>query len=315
MEELSRRIASADEMSGQMYELRCHLQGVQQKLRHRDAAIDKALSTQTTNELEHASLRQQIRAAEGRIKTSDSSEQAGGGSEGNDEWTFVEPAGTEPLAEAPQARFESIGVQAGDDDARGCGDQLDELRRRVDAHREEKCASERQTSEELKKLRAQVRGQTSTRRKAEAVADDLPYEVQSADPTGLLYVRKVAELEALCSGLEHDIDLLQSSEQVLQEDTTEKQELIRTLMRNAHALSQNARENARRSSKSGSVLRGIKKALGAGDSQKAHIQELERAAEEAILDNMRLRKDLRGIGEEVLKLRLSQDREAASEAT
>ena len=87
--------------------------------------------------------------------------------------------------------------------------------------------------------------------------------------------------QALGAALEQDLELVQSSEQCLLEDSRNKEELIRGLMRTVHS------EGAERPKRG--MLQKLASKLGGHSGQKAEIAELEHVAEEAMQDNLRLR--------------------------
>lgn len=119
--------------------------------------------------------------------------------------------------------------------------------------------------------------------------------------SGLLYVQKIVELEALNIGLERDLELLQSSEQCLLDDSREKQDLVAYLMRQFR--SRNPDSEATMRSQSSGMLGNLW--WRQSPESEADLDELERVAEEATRDNIRLRNHLRGLGEELLRIQKS----------
>jgi len=121
---------------------------------------------------------------------------------------------------------------------------------------------------------------------------------------GLLYRQKIAELEELKVGLQRDLEILQSSRQLLNDDCRQKEELAANLLRQLRP-DERPDDNdvevpiaPKRNVLSQLLGRGRKEA----QANRENREELERVAEEAMLDNVRLRKDLRGLAEEFRKL-------------
>lgn len=134
----------------------------------------------------------------------------------------------------------------------------------------------------------------------------------------LLYVQKIVELEETNMGLERQLKLIQESQQTLEEDNKEKNDLISDMLK---------RVKPAEPTTGGYGGGGRKRFLGGLLSRKdrpkaskrtdADWEELERVAEEAMLDNMRLRNDLQLLAKELRKaLALPGNEEAdASDAT
>lgn len=373
--ELHRRIAASDQISSQMYELKCHLQNMQTKKRHHDQAIEQALARQSASEEHTSLLRERLALAQEDLaaaRNEDSLAEAQAQFEEQNRRDEPPPEAAASLAAATnivdlvlsdqavasgvlspvfvEATGSSVGTQAdvaeeeeaagdGSPAGRGARSTLETLRQMVQQFREDKAASKTRRAKEVQELRAQVRGQTSSKRKAEAAEEEAAEKShqgldeqcteqargqadnlsEGTDAPGLLYAQKIAELEALKEGLERDIELLHSSHECLLHDSREKEDLIRNLMRTAHAQPREGpgaiprKEQSTTSKVSSSVMRHLRTAIGVADSRQARIEELERIAEEAMLDNMRLRKDFRGIAEEFRKVLVAQDAAKAVE--
>lgn len=128
----------------------------------------------------------------------------------------------------------------------------------------------------------------------------------------MLYVQKIAELEELNAQLQRDLELLRASEQCLLADSDVKEDLIARLMRSSH---QKEDDGTAGRTPGRLSLWGLGSLLVQGRNSKtsAQLEELERLAQESLLDNIRLRKDLRALAEEYRRASIAA--EAASQAS
>lgn len=358
--ELSRRIDASDGISGQMYELRCHLTTLNERARQRDQAIERFLTRQEALSSEQSSLVENLALAEEKVCALQLAHverlcRPAQVEEGEDEEICDEVedllAGTDLRVEdasgvlsSPSSPSRGSGVcvsvqvdvsapeaveEGGESPVRG-RESLEELRRQFEELLDENLAFERRSASEVQHLRSLARRSAKKRTEVAAEEDDLGgaggggSSSSTARPSSgpsLLYVQKHTELEALSEGFQQDLELLRSSEQLLREDTKEKAGLIRSLMRTVHAdgIAKDTSSAVPRQSTgaatlgaslggvalggAGSVLRGLWRRGTGGKSERrrATVEELERLAEEAMLDNLRLRKDLRQIAEELQK--------------
>mmetsp|Transcript_10975 Transcript_10975/g.38621 ORF Transcript_10975/g.38621 Transcript_10975/m.38621 type:complete len:628 (+) Transcript_10975:123-2006(+) len=271
--ELSRRIDASDGISGQMYELRCHLTTLNERARQRDQAIERFLTRQEGLSSEQSSLVENLALAEEKVCALQLADverlcRPAQVEEGEDEEICDEvedlPAGTDLRVEdasgvlsSPSSPSRGSGVcvivqaalsapeaveEGGESPVRG-RESLEELRRQFEELRDAKLAFERCF---LKFLNFLVGLFRSAKKRAEVAAEE--DELGGTDGGGsssstarpssgpsLLYVQKHTELEALSEGFQQDLELLRSSEQLLREDTKEKAGLIRSLMRTVHA--------------------------------------------------------------------------------
>lgn len=236
------------------------------------------------------------------------------------------------VPEPPVPQMEDVGVQV-DAPSFGSGGEspshrrmsLDGLKQTLEDLQAEKSAFERRNLGEVQKLRAIARGCAGNSRTfgsqqlsaveatgSSSAADhgSVVDTISICSGTSLLYRHKLQELTALKDGLDRDIDLLRSSEECMAEDTQEKAAIIRNLMRAVHAdddaflnvSHQHSRKDAGHSL--GVVAAGVLRNLlgkGQSDQQGADTVELERIAEQGMLDNLRLRRDFKQIGEELQK--------------
>ncbi|CAE7682448.1 unnamed protein product [Symbiodinium microadriaticum] len=201
--------------------------------------------------------------------------------------------------------------------------------------------AQRRKAEQAESLRAQIRQRQQQLALKEAAHTEaragrlIKFDTRKAvESSGWLYVQKIEELEQQNDGLEQDLDLLASSKQCLLDDSKEKeehqrkglaskqswpadiracQELISFLMRTVRsdgselenpALTSDkdiSRKNVRRTCLLGTLGAGAKFLGLLRGSQRTQLEELQKVAEEAMMDNLRLRKDLRILAEEFRK--------------
>eukprot|EP00403_Amphidinium_massartii_P004069 CAMPEP_0178376072 /NCGR_PEP_ID=MMETSP0689_2-20121128/3214_1 /TAXON_ID=160604 /ORGANISM="Amphidinium massartii, Strain CS-259" /LENGTH=632 /DNA_ID=CAMNT_0019996083 /DNA_START=52 /DNA_END=1947 /DNA_ORIENTATION=+ len=109
--------------------------------------------------------------------------------------------------------------------------------------------------------------------------------------SGMLYTQKIEELEVLRAGLEHDVELLKETEQMLRHDCMEKDAFITELMRKVASeeieMQSRARAQSRKKPSRLRFLRRERKGL------QSDYEDLQHEAEEAMLDNIRLKNNLR----------------------
>merc|ERR1712032_842272 len=92
-------------------------------------------------------------------------------------------------------------------------------------------------------------------------------------------------------------EILQSSRQLLLDDSRQKEDLVANLLRQMRP-----DEKPAESTENHPKRNVFSQLLGRGRKEaQANREELEHMAEETMLDNMRLRKDLRGLAEEFRK--------------
>merc|ERR1712066_92998 len=140
--------------------------------------------------------------------------------------------------------------------------------------------------------------------------------------SGMLYVQKIAELEELNKSLGRDLELLRETEQCLLQDSREKDDLTAFLMRKVKLaeLEEGAsrrRENAkpRTGNTALSMIGRMFPQQARRDAPIADVDELEHEAAEALRDNVRLRNDLRVLGEEYKKLVIARATESEHQNT
>jgi len=321
--ETNRRIELSDRISGQMYELKCHLQTLQERAAQREQTMEILLERQGNLTDLQARMTEHLRVAEEDVfarerqladelaatftgEAGQVEDDAGSQLEGEEELEEPQTQGEE------RPPGEDVGLQV---DLHESGSPtrrrlpLPDLRASVQAQRSENSTLERESALEVQRLRTLARGSAKQQSELET----------KPEPTGpsLLVLQKQSELISLRDELENDLELLRSSEQLLRDDTREKAMLIRKLLREVHADSFREERAASTSASSGgfglaattlggttSALLGLwKKGIGGSRSKKrkATVEELEHVAQEAMLDNLRLRKGLRQIGEEFQK--------------
>lgn len=100
-----------------------------------------------------------------------------------------------------------------------------------------------------------------------------------------LYLRKIHDLEALNARLMQDLELTRQNEDILKEDVLHKRTLITHMLHNRSEVPQ-------------------KQALPGGfrgffRASRASVDDLERALEESIADNMRLRDNIRVLSDQL----------------
>mmetsp|Transcript_58226 Transcript_58226/g.138679 ORF Transcript_58226/g.138679 Transcript_58226/m.138679 type:complete len:169 (+) Transcript_58226:188-694(+) len=115
--------------------------------------------------------------------------------------------------------------------------------------------------------------------------------------SGMLYTQKIEELEVLRAGLEHDVELLKETEQMLRHDCMEKDAFITELMRKVASeeieMQSRARAQSRKKPSRLRFLRRERKGL------QSDYEDLQHEAEEAMLDNIRLKNNLRMLAREL----------------
>jgi len=118
--------------------------------------------------------------------------------------------------------------------------------------------------------------------------------------SGMLYTQKIEELEALKNGLEQDVTLLQESAQMLRQDCVEKEAFITELMGRAAAeeIEMHCLERAETRKKPGR-MRLLKRLKKERRGLQAEFDGLQHEAEEAMLDNIRLKNNLRMLAQEL----------------
>jgi len=114
-------------------------------------------------------------------------------------------------------------------------------------------------------------------------------QLEAASGAGLLFDRKIRELEELNRGLKGDLELLRASGECLKETSKEKEDLI------AYLLRAKVQEDAIEDVTEGDL---------------AVAEELESLAKETMLDNVRLRRDLLSITAEFERTVASQEQPA-----
>ncbi|CAJ1446544.1 unnamed protein product [Effrenium voratum] len=322
LEDLGRRLQDSQGSSRLTYELRCHLESVLTRVRQRDNAIEQLLNRQ--ERMEHAGVLQRERLAFAQEDLLSHWERKGDGKGGST--ADPEPGPSEGPQEAESdVDTHAVGVQVSNEDTaelmweaavavspsacQSVGDAAS-LEQELQDLREEIKATKLRSAQRAEDLRAKIRQQ---QRRAEAEEEAGPSEAD----VGWLYVQKIEELEQQNRGLEEDLELLQASEQCLQADSREKEEIISSLMRAMRSDDSDRSESESAASYrrpgAGAMFFGL---LRRDRSQeKEQQQELEHVAEEALLDNMRLRKDLRTLALEFGKVRNGSPSAEASEKT
>jgi len=140
-----------------------------------------------------------------------------------------------------------------------------------------------------------------------------------------LYMLKISELEALCEGLKKDLEICQQSEMVLKEDIRHKRQLITHMLKKmATTATANDVEDlfgnkaAPSGNNAGVFAAGIVPTAPSffptlfPATTKQDTIELENALEGCMADNMRLRDNIRVLGEQ-LRYYLSKESEQASQ--
>ncbi|CAJ1349177.1 unnamed protein product [Effrenium voratum] len=236
LEDLGRRLQDSQGSSRLTYELRCHLESVLTRVRQRDNAIEQLLNRQ--ERMEHAGVLQRERLAFAQEDLLSHWARKGDGKGGST--ADPEPGPSEGPQEAESdVDTHAVGVQVSNEDTaelmweaavavspsacQSVGDAAS-LEQELQDLREEIKATKLRSAQRAEDLRAKIRQQ---QRRAEAEEEAGPSEAD----VGWLYVQKIEELEQQNRGLEEDLELLQASEQCLQADSREKEEIISSLMR------------------------------------------------------------------------------------
>eukprot|EP00913_Durusdinium_trenchii_P004359 g4041.t1 len=229
LDHLGQRLQSSQGTSRLTYELRCNMESVLDRVRQRDQAIEQLLTRQ--ERMEHASVLRRERlsyaqdtaelgweAAVAASPTSSCQSDAG------------ELHVLEQELQALQSAMKELQLQNADR-AEGLRAQIREHQRKLDEPEPEKQIEEEsrngQTNQE-EPLQALQVSQACCFGKRDYY-DPFVDSQESFD--SILYVQKIKELERQNAGLEQDLELLKSSEQCLQADSKEKEELISFLMR------------------------------------------------------------------------------------
>eukprot|EP00435_Cladocopium_sp_Y103_P049397 s394_g14.t2 len=330
LDQLGRRLQSSQGTSRLTYELRCHMESVLDRVRQRDNAIEQLLTRQ--ERMEHASVMRRERLAFAQedllsqwMRKELPCEPLEGGEVSPSSSSSVPFARESVEEEVDQLDlWKAVGVQVSNEDTAELGweaavaasptsslvgdESLEDLEQDLEALRRELQnvqLKNRQKAEELRahirehqrKLDAEAEAKEASTNGSPSAASAAAGSVASEAFDSILYVQKIEELERQNAGLEQDLELLRSSEQCLQADSQEKEELISFLMRTMRSTEREA-EASRPRPGAGSRLLGL--LSGRRDRSQAlrNLEELEKVAEEALLDNMRLRKDLRTLAEE-----------------
>lgn len=339
--ELEKRIEASEGVSRQTYELRCHFTNINERLAQQDQLIERLLHEQHRLDDLQGLFRERLRMSGedllSELLRGPRGEPGGGpGPTPSSDPPAAPPpevhaqeAGDASSATSPQrsgrrcsegspspARSSSLGlevevraeagVQAESPEPAGADEESRMLQSDVEAARARLQEFQQSSAREAQELRALARhvqrrlsaGSEEIAEARPAPGADPPEEPGEAaeEPAGeqassILYVQKIQELEALSGGLERDLDLLGSTVSCLVADSREKEELVAFLMRKA------ASEPAAATDEWGSWLDSWW-----GGRQDPQVAELGRNAEEAMLDNMRLKNDLRTLAVELQKV-------------
>jgi len=327
MGDLWRRLETSEGMTRQMYELRCHVQGVNERLQNRDMLIDKLLGEQQQQHARRADLLEHLNHMEEDLRAHAMN------AEIREEVFVVHSVSAEGKGVASE-QVETVGcidVGAQTDPADFGVGVTEKLRAQVDTLLQKALLLERESAQEVQELRMLVREQKLASERtavcppgseappmelplADTVARDRDLIVDggqaraeppalelSAQSSGMLYVQKIAELEAQIKALEHDLDLLSESEQVLLADSTHKSDLMAYLMRRVGSADEKFKDGTEATW--GDLLGSL---WGWNPDPQVDMSEMEHTAQEAILDNVRLRNDLQTLANELQKVKSTQ---------
>eukprot|EP00933_Yihiella_yeosuensis_P019512 TRINITY_DN1579_c2_g1_i1.p1 TRINITY_DN1579_c2_g1~~TRINITY_DN1579_c2_g1_i1.p1 ORF type:complete len:671 (-),score=173.99 TRINITY_DN1579_c2_g1_i1:26-2038(-) len=143
-------------------------------------------------------------------------------------------------------------------------------------------------------------------------SNDSTQEGEDEDQSSsLLYIQKIDELEQQIVGLNADLELLNASKHCLLADCKEKDDLIAQLLRSVRVddgtESEGPPEVKFKKAGAGKKLIGLLRSQFDGRGSREKREEQERIAEEAMLDNLRLRKDLRTLAEEFRRCSIEKE--------
>lgn len=263
LDELGRRLQSSQGTSRLTYELRCHMESVLDRVRQRDNAIEQLLTRQ--ERMEHVSVMRRERLAFAQedllsqwMRKELPAEPLDEGGEVSPSSARSVPSAGESVEELDQLDlWKAVGVQVSNEDTAELGWEaavaasptsslvgdasLEDLEQDLEALRRELQNVQLKNRQKAEELRAQIREHQRKLDEAEAkeastngspsAASAAAASVASEAFDSILYVQKIEELERQNAGLEQDLELLRSSEQCLQADSKEKEELISFLMR------------------------------------------------------------------------------------
>lgn len=345
LDDLGRRLQSSQGSSRLTYELQCHLESVLSQVRKRDAAIESLLVRQERMENRSVLQRERLAFAQEDIMSKvmeyhlEELPQVLDATSPNFSPNLRQDVSEEQLDEdagncASNQSQQDAGVQVSNEDtadlqwevsglaasptwsSRAEGDgSLVALEEELQGLRTAAEEAQRRKAEQAESLRAQIRQrqqQLALKQAAHTEATEAAQvtAIEAVESSGWLYVQKIEELEQQNDGLEQDLDLLASSKQCLLDDSKEKEELISFLMRTVRSDGSEL-ENPGSLKKPGAGAKFLGLLRGPGRSQRTQLEELQKVAEEAMMDNLRLRKDLRILAEEFRKyMQADQDRKS-----
>lgn len=336
--QLEQRKEISEQISPLTYELSCHMREVADRLRKRQHAMELCLVDQANGAALCTLLREELAMSREDLRSAHSEEaywrgEIGGASAEEalplDVNVQVAPAIVEvevsvpalPLVETSEAVAQTTEADLPPEaaDKQGERERLQEQLAQLRKVRQDFQLRSAKEAQELRNTLRDVRPnsgfeQASTER-VESPKDALsqPVKQEEAEParlvepasSGLLYVQKIAELEELSAGLERDLELIRESEQVLVQDRAEKDDIISYLMRRVRCVESGSGAAATEQPGAGGAwgfLAGAWGALGnKSQDREGDVEELERIAEEMLLDNIRLKNDLRTITQEFRK--------------
>ncbi|CAE7468379.1 unnamed protein product [Symbiodinium sp. CCMP2592] len=338
LDDLGRRLQSSQGSSRLTYELQCHLESVLSQVRKRDAAIESLLVRQERMENRSVLQRERLAFAQEDIMSKvmeyhlEELPQVLDATSPKFSENLRQVVSEEQLDEdagncASNQSQQDAGVQVSNEDTSDLqwevsglaaspswssrapeGDgSLVALQEELQGLRTAAEDAQRRKAEQAESLRAQIRQRQqqmalkeTAHTEAAATEATQAAAIQAVGSSGWLYVQKIEELEQQNDGLEQDLDLLASSKQCLLDDSKEKEELISFLMRTVRSDGSEL-ENPASMKKPGAGAKIFGLLRGPGRSQRTQLEELQKVAEEAMMDNLRLRKDLRILAEEFRK--------------